>query len=384
MIDRKKVQALARDYPVPPTVGAIASHSALDVFDGAVTEGFRTFAVCQRGREKTYAQYYRAYRDVTGTLLKGCVDTAHVLETFGKLIDDTEQKRLKDEGVLLVPNRALSSYLPIDDVEDKLALPLMGSRAMLRLEERTERENYYTLLEKAGIPTPKAVPEPKAIDGLTIVKLPHAAKRLERGFFTCASFEEFTKKSQALIVQGTITTEDLAKARMERYIIGPVFNLNFFASPLAPRVESLELLGIDERRESSLDGLVRIPAEQQLSLPPSARVPEYTVVGHGTLTLRESLLEEAFRLGEKFLDAARDKYAPGVIGPFCLQTCVDKDGKLTVFDVAVRIGGGTNIHMALGHPYGNTLWRVPMSSGRRLALELRRALDEGRIAELVT
>lgn len=384
MIDRKKVQALARDYPVPPTVGSIASHSALDVFDGAATEGFRTYAVCQRGRERTYSQYFRAYRDVTGTLLKGCVDTAHVLESFAQLTDEAEQKKLRDGGVMLVPNRALSSYIPIDDVEDKLALPMMGSRAMLRLEERTERENYYTLLEKADIPSPKAVPEPKAIDGLTIVKLPHAAKRLERGFFTCASFEEYTKKSQSFLAQKTITAEDLAKARMERYVIGPVFNLNFFASPLAPRVESLELLGIDERRESSLDGLVRLPAEQQMNLPPAARVPEYTVVGHGTLTLRESILEEAFRLGERFLDAAREKYAPGVIGPFCLQTCVDKDGKLTVFDVAVRIGGGTNIHMALGHPYGNTLWRVPMSSGRRLALELRRALDEGRIGELVT
>lgn len=35
-------------------IAAVASHSALDVFDGAKDEGFRTIAVCQRGRETTY------------------------------------------------------------------------------------------------------------------------------------------------------------------------------------------------------------------------------------------------------------------------------------------------------------------------------------------
>jgi 5-formaminoimidazole-4-carboxamide-1-(beta)-D-ribofuranosyl 5'-monophosphate synthetase len=55
-----------------------------------------------------------------------------------------------------------------------------------------------------------------------------------------------------------------------------------------------------------------------------------------------------------------------------------------VFDVAARIGGGTNVHLALGHPYGNALWRGPMSTGRRIALELRRATAEDRLAEVVT
>ncbi|EQD48914.1 5-formaminoimidazole-4-carboxamide-1-(beta)-D-ribofuranosyl 5'-monophosphate synthetase-like protein, partial [mine drainage metagenome] len=148
--------------------------------------------------------------------------------------------------------------------------------------------------------------------------------------------------------------------------------------------EGLELLGVDERRESNLDGLVRLPAAQQLELPEADRIPEYTVVGHGTLTVRESLLDEAFALGERFVDASRSWAPPGILGPFCLQTCVDATGHLAVFDVAARIGGGTNIHLALGHPYGNALWRGPMSTGRRIALEVRRALESGRLAEVVT
>ena len=207
---------------------------------------------------------------------------------------------------------------------------------------------------------------------------------MERGFFTAASFDEYERKIARLSAEGVIDPRDLAAARIERYILGPVFNFNFFASPIAPAPEALELLGVDEQRESSLDGLVRLPAAQQMELPESSRIPRYTVVGHGTLTVRESLLEEAFQLGERFVTAAREHYPPGILGPFCLQTCVDADGHLTVFDVAVRIGGGTNIHLALGHPYGNALWRMPMSTGRRLAVEIQTGHGRDRLKELVT
>jgi 5-formaminoimidazole-4-carboxamide-1-(beta)-D-ribofuranosyl 5'-monophosphate synthetase len=240
------------------------------------------------------------------------------------------------------------------------------------------------LLAAGGLPIPRAVLSPEEIDGLSIVKLPHATRRLERGFFTVATPEEYRRKKAQLLESRTITEEDLAGARLERYILGPVFNFNFFFSPLAPRSEGLELLGVDERRESSLDGMVRLPAAQQLELSERERIPEYTVVGHGSLTVRESILEEVFRLGEKFVDAARSRYPPGIIGPFCLQTCIDPDGHPTIFDVAARIGGGTNIHLSVGHPYGNALWREPMSSGRRLARELRLALETERLPEVLT
>jgi len=263
-------------------------------------------------------------------------------------------------------------------------VPIVGSRRLLRIEERSERENYYTLLERAGIRTPRKIASPEAIDRLAIVKLPHATRRLERGFFTVTSPEEYRSKVEKLVARGTVATADLATARIEEYVLGPVFNFNFFFSPLLPRAEGLELLGVDERRESTLDGLVRLPAAQQLELSESDRIPDYTVVGHGTLTVRESILEEVFRLGEKFVDASRSRYPPGILGPFCLQTCLDRDGHPTVFDVAARIGGGTNVHLGLGHPYANALYRGPMSTGRRIAREIRRASEQGRLAEIVT
>ena len=106
--------------------------------------------------------------------------------------------------------------------------------------------------------------------------------------------------------------------------------------------------------------------------------------GHNSATLRESLLPKAYELAEKYVAATKKFYDPGIIGPFCLQTCVDKDLKFHIYDVAPRIGGGTNVHMSVGHPYGNSLWRQEMSSGRRLAMEIRRAIDEERVEEIVT
>ncbi|HEV2449989.1 MAG TPA: DUF1297 domain-containing protein [Thermoplasmata archaeon] len=383
-LDRSELQALASGYARPPVVGAIGSHSAIDIADGGVAEGFRTLLLCQTGRELTYSRYFRCVRDAAGHATRGCIDEVWSYPKFADALAEPVQSKLRSRSVLLVPNRALSSYLPIEAIEDKLRVPLLGSRRLLRIEERSERENYYSLLAAGGLPAPEAVAGPEAIDGLVMVKLPHAVRRLERGFFTCSSPAEYAERSGRLIASGVIRKEDLAGARIERYVIGPVFNFNFFLSPLAPREEALELLGVDERRESSLDGLVRLPASQQLSLPEREQLPRYTVVGHGSLTVRESILEEVFHLGERFAEIARERYPPGIIGPFCLQTCIDPEGRPVIFDVAVRIGGGTNIHLALGHPYANALWREPMSSGRRLARELRRALAEERLAEVLT
>jgi 5-formaminoimidazole-4-carboxamide-1-(beta)-D-ribofuranosyl 5'-monophosphate synthetase len=252
------------------------------------------------------------------------------------------------------------------------------------MEERTEEQDYYWILEQAGLPYPEAIEDPQDIDCLTIVKLHHAEKQLERGFFTCSSFQEYEEKSQALLKQGVIDASSLAGARIERYVIGPVFNLNFFYSPLEEENNKLELLGVDWRFESSLDGHVRLPAPQQMTMPLHQQIPEMTVVGHNTATIRESLLEQAFELGEKFIDASKEHYDPGIIGPFCLQTCIDKDMNYYIYDVAPRLGGGTNVHVSVGHPYGNATWRQPMSSGRRIAMELRRAVEQDRLDEVLT
>ena len=381
MIERGKIWEVLEEYDISNIkIAAVASHSALDTFDGAVDEGFYTIAVCQKGREKTYAKYFKAKRR-NGSVYKGCVDEAWIFNKFNEILDKKNRDRLIKENVIFIPNRSFTSYCSLDEIENNFAVPMFGSRNLLRTEEREEEKDYYWLLEKEGMPFPEKIEKPEDIDELCIVKLHHAVKKLERGFFTCASYEEYVQKSEKLLKQGVITADDLKKARIERYIIGPVFNFDFFYSPLS---KELELLGIDWRFETSLDGHVRLPAEQQLSLPEKQQIPEYTVCGHNSATLRESQLEKVFELGERYVKATQKHYEYGIIGPFCLQTCLDKDLNFYIYDVAPRIGGGTNVHMSVGHPYGNTLWRRRMSTGRRIAMEIKMGIEEGRLKELVS
>ena len=385
MIDREAIVEILERYDSSGIrIATIGSHSALDVCDGATEEGFRTLVVCEKGREKPYSRYFRAVRDQDGRTVRGMVDEAITLGKFEEVLSEKMQDRLRKANAVFVPNRSFTSYCELDAIEDKFMVPLFGSRNLLRTEEREEERSYYWILERAKLPTPEEFKDPKDIDGLAIVKLHHKVKTLERGFFTAASYKEYMEKSEALLKQGVISKEDLASARIERYIIGPIFNFDFFYSPIEDREEKLELLGIDWRFETSLDGHVRLPAEQQMTLAEAQRIPEYVVVGHNSATLRESSLKDIFEIAERYVKATPDSFPPGIIGPFTLQTAVDKDLKFWVYDVAPRIGGGTNVHVSTGHPYGNSLWRRPMSTGRRMAMEIRRGIENGRLGELVT
>ena len=385
MIGKDEIAGIIEDYErLKLRVGMTASHSALDICDGAIEEGFPTAAYCQKGREKTYSQYFKTQRTSSGRVRRGMVDKSIVMDSFNDVMQPKMQEEMRKRNVVYIPNRSFTSYSSIDDVENNFHVPMFGSRNMLRMEERTEEQDYYWILDKAGLPYPEAIADPQDIDCLVIVKLHHAQKKLERGFFTCASYKEYVEKSETLLKEGTIDQASLDGARIEKYVIGPVFNLNFFYSPLEEEMPKLELLGVDWRFESSLDGHVRLPAPQQMTMPAHQQIPEMTVVGHNTATIRESLLEKAFELGEKFITASKEHYDPGIIGPFCLQTCIDKDMNYAIYDVAPRLGGGTNVHVSVGHPYGNATWRKPVSSGRRIAMEIRRAVEQDRLLEVLT
>ena len=275
MIGSDDIRSIIEEYDqLKLRIGMTASHSALDICDGAIEEGFPTVAYCQKGREKTYADYFRTKRNSAGRVVRGMVDKAIVLDSFNDVMDPDFQRQMRERNVVYIPNRSFTSYSSIESVENDFRVPLFGSRNMLRMEERTEEQDYYWILEQAGLPYPEAIENPEDIDCLAIVKLHHAQKKLERGFFTCSSFEEYSQKAATLLKEGVIDQSSLDGARIERYVIGPVFNLNFFYSPLAEDMPKLELMGVDWRFESSLDGHVRLPAPQQMSMPATQQIPE--------------------------------------------------------------------------------------------------------------
>ncbi|MEK6854424.1 MAG: DUF1297 domain-containing protein, partial [Nanoarchaeota archaeon] len=111
---------------------------------------------------------------------------------------------------------------------------------------------------------------------------------------------------------------------------------------------------------------------------------QYIETGHVAVTVKESLLEKAFDLGERFISAAKKLYPPGIIGPFALQAAVKPgppEEEIIVFDISARIPGSPGIAAT---PYSSYLYGKPVTSGRRIAMEIRQAIRQDRIMEIVT
>jgi 5-formaminoimidazole-4-carboxamide-1-(beta)-D-ribofuranosyl 5'-monophosphate synthetase len=171
-----------------------------------------------------------------------------------------------------------------------------------------------------------------------------------------------------MIREGRIKPEGLKKAMIEEYVVGSHFNLNFFYSPVHGE---LELLGIDTRRQTNIDGYLRMPADVQLELL-RMQQPSTIEVGHIACTLRESLLEQVFELGERFVHAVEKEYKDGLIGPFALQGAFVEEGKeeFVCFDVSMRMPGSPGTRFT---PYSEYLHRESVSFGRRVAMEIKEA-----------
>ncbi|MEM1583336.1 MAG: formate--phosphoribosylaminoimidazolecarboxamide ligase family protein [Nitrososphaerota archaeon] len=360
------------------TIGVIGTHSALEVCRGAKDEDFKTIVICQKNREKTYSKYFVS-RERFGKKV-GIVDEVLVLEKFSEIAREEVQEELRRKSTLLVPHRGLSVYVGYETIENLLKIPIFGNRYLLKIEERGIDLNQYKLLEKAGIPYPRILRSPEEIDGPVIVKVSEAARQYERGFFIVSSAKEFEEKSAALIEKKLIAREALEKAVIEELVVGAPFNFNFFYSPLDGEIE---LLGIDMRRQTNIDGLLRLPATQQLE------VLKYVVVrnievGHVACTIRESLLERAFELAEKFVKTTQETHSPGVIGPFALQGIVTPGPpheEIVVYDVSVRVPGSPGTKFT---PYSENLWGFPISVGRRIAFEIREALRQDKLEKILT
>jgi 5-formaminoimidazole-4-carboxamide-1-(beta)-D-ribofuranosyl 5'-monophosphate synthetase len=379
MAGRGAPESVLRAYdPRALTVCSIGSHSALDVCCGAKRQGLRTLVIAAKGRERTYDTHYRSRPDGGG-----CIDETIVLDHFAEILKPDVQSSLVQRNAIFVPNRSFEVYLrqrySYDEIEHDMRAPFFGSRRLLRAEERDEPANQYSLLESAGIRFPQRVKGPEGIAGLTIVKAPHAKVPFERAFFLVTSPKHYHERASDLLARGVVTEVGLAGALFEEYVIGPTINLNFFWSPI---FAELELMGTDTRRQTNIDGARGLLAADQMALG-SGFVPGMEEAGHIAATLTESMLEQAFELGDRFVRAAREAVPPGIIGPFALQ-CVIAAGppkSLVVYDVSLRIPGSPGTKYT---PYSAYRWGEEMSVGERIAKEIVMARDAGRLAEICT
>lgn len=330
------------------TIATLASHSCLQILKGAKDEEFGTLAIATKKNSSLYRRF-------------NFIDEIIEVDDFKKFYQ--LQSSLSKRKIIVVPHGSFVAYLG-NEYDKKLKLPHFGNKKVLSWE--SDRQKQRTWLKEAGLRQPEVFSDSKDIHQAVMVKL-HGAMG-GQDYFIAKTKEEFDRKIGSLKNKKYIIQE---------YILGVPVYLQFYYSMLSNKVE---LLGIDRRYESNVDGIGRLPSHFQNQ---AVTDPSYTVVGNFPIVIRESLLADAYDMAERVIETSK-KLIPkkGLYGPFCLETIITPNCQFYTIEISCRIVAGTNLFVN-GSPYSDLIYDKPMSTGRRIAVEIKEAIKTGRLNDIL-
>jgi 5-formaminoimidazole-4-carboxamide-1-(beta)-D-ribofuranosyl 5'-monophosphate synthetase len=338
-------------------IGTLGSHCSLQVLKGAKDEGFKTLLITEKKRYHVYKRF-------------GFIDHVILVDKFRDILKSDIQDRLNELDCIVIPHGTLISSLSSEEIES-ISVPFFGNKFILRWE--ADRNLKQKLMLESKLQIPKNIKSKREIKDLCIVKLHGAAGG--KGYFLTSDQRGFEDGYNKLLNEKVVTDEN--ELYIQEYVRGvPVF-LHFFYSPISG---DIEFMGVDRRYESDVDGISRIPSKHQLNVPIE---PTYNVVGNIPLVLRESLLEGVYEMGENFVQASERLVPPGIPGPFCLEGVYTKDAQFIAFEFSARIVAGTNLYVS-GSQYSAFLFQNGMSTGRRIAMELKNAINKRKLDTVLT
>jgi 5-formaminoimidazole-4-carboxamide-1-(beta)-D-ribofuranosyl 5'-monophosphate synthetase len=334
------------------SITTLGSHTALQILKGAKDEGFKTICICQKGQEIAYKSF-------------GVADEILLVDSFENFFE-IEQELMKRKAIL-VPHGSFVSYLGWQKILD-IKMMHFGTKGILEWESDRNKEREW--LKAAGLRQPHIFHKPEEIDRAVIIKF-HGAKG-GKGYFIANSPQEFYErikeypKDKGYVIQ--------------EYIVGVPIYMHYFYSQLH---NELELMGFDKRYESNADSIGRIAAKDQMDV--GIRT-SYTITGNMPIVIRESLLPEVFKMGQNVVEKSRNliehnsgqAMKSGLFGPFCLEAILDPELNFYVFEISARIVAGTNPYTN-GSPYTWLRYNEPMSTGRRIAREIKQAIEQDRL-----
>ena len=337
------------------SIATVCSHSSLQIFNGAKKEGFKTLGICIGEKKK----YYDAFP-------LGKPDEFFNVKKYIDILKYTEE--LREKNVIVIPHGSFVEYLGANNFL-KLDLPTFGNRNVLIWESNRNKERKW--LESAGLTMPSEIKNPKDIEKPVIVKY-HGAKG-GKDFFIAKTYDEFRKrlqKKKPYIIQ--------------EFVMGTRYYLHYFYSPIQDNAYklnkgSLQLLSMDRRDETTIDEVQRLGSIAELE--ELGIHPTFVVTGNIPIVMRESLLPKVFKMGEAVVDKSLELFG-GIIGSFCLETVVTEELEFKIFEISARIVAGTNPYVA-GSPYSELI-QPDMSTGRRIAQEIKYAAKKNLLEEIIT
>ena len=352
MIKKEEIDGILEGYDKKDiTIATICSHTALQIFFGARLEGFKTIGICKPGIEKVYESFTLAKPDKFVTV-----------NDYNEILDDSFQNELIEDNAIIIPHGSFVEYVGAKNIENKLFLPLFGNRRVLEWESDRKKEEEW--LKSAGIRVPMVFKDPSQIDRLVIVKFPGA--KGGKTYFLAKDEDEF---HQGMEKSGMIGEEYM----IQEYMVGTRFYPHYFHSSIKNKTE---LLSMDIRYESNIDGITR------LLNPPDEIEPSFVITGNTPVVIRESLLPRVLEMGEQIIRSSKNLFSPGLNGPFCIETICTENLEFVAFEVSARIVAGTNLYIH-GSPYSQLLYKEPMCTGRRIAREVNTAIENGLLGDVV-
>lgn len=329
-------------------IGTLGSHTALQILKGAKDEGFSTLLVTTQKHKAFYATF-------------PFIDEIIVIPSFSEF-PSIEQELIK-RHVILIPHGSYVAYLGYEKNKN-MHVPYFGNKGVLDWEEDRAKQRQWLLL--AGITMPGQFDLNNKIIYPVIVKSYGAAGG--SGYFMAKDKADLKSKLEGFVQK---------KYVIQQYIVGVPLYVHYFYSPLNDR---LEIMSMDRRYETNVDALGRIPLGTQKNIDLQ---PSFVVVGNSELVLREGMLSTAYDMGRKVIEASRKLIGKrGIFGPFCLETIITPDRKFSVIEISCRIVAGTNLFIN-GSSYSWLYYNEPMSTGRRIAREIKNAIRENKLELLL-
>jgi len=325
-------------------IATLGSHSALQILKGAKDEGFKTLIITTPDR----TEFYKTF-----PFIDEFIEIPSFAE-FPKI-----ENELIEKNVILIPHGSFVAYLGVG-VNKNMKVMYYGNKHVLDWEEDRQKQREW--MQSAKINVPKQFKNTDEIGYPVIVKSYGAAGG--KGYFYARNKADYENKVQQM---------GSNKFIIQEYVIGVPLYVHYFYSPITKK---LEIMSIDRRYETNVDSLGRIPLSGQEGLEIE---PSYVVVGNAPLVLREAMLIDAYEMGLRVIETSKKLIDPrGLFGAFCLETVISQDQKFHVIEISCRIVAGTNL-FTNGSPYSWLYYDIPMSTGRRIAREIKEAIEKDKL-----
>ncbi len=315
-------------------IGTIASHSALNIISGAKAEGFATALYCKTDRISFYQSF-------------GLGDSIVEVSSFDEILT------IDTSDVVIIPHGSFVAYIGAERILNS-KLRVFGNKELLKWEE--DRSLKTRLMQKAGLKVPPEFTSIDDIDGPVIAKT-HGAAGGE-GYFIASSRDELESKIDPQIIY-----------TFQKYIVGTKVFVTYFRSIARNRTE---IFGADIRYETDADANLRFNNR-----------PSFLVIGNLPMVLRESILAKYYQMGVTFAETYKRLTGEELVGPFCLETIIDKDQQIYTFEFSGRIVAGTNIWIPYS-PYSFIQFNKPVWMGRRIAMEIKELQEQDRLEEVLS